>query len=57
MEDNDLIVGRQPNVALYAGTRLEGCSESAEAVFGKAGARVQAPVRETRRSGVERIRV
>ena len=56
MEDNDLVVGGQPQVAFYACAELERGGEGNEAVFRKACSVVQAPVSEALRPRIERIR-
>jgi hypothetical protein len=56
VEDEDPIVGRQPEVAFNSGAELQGGCESEQAVFGETGAIVQAAVREPRWAGIERIR-
>jgi hypothetical protein len=57
MEDDDLAVGGEPEVALDSGAHLEGSGESDDAVLGKARAIVQPAMREPRGPGIERIRL
>ena len=57
MEHDDLVVGRQPEIAFDARADLERGGEREQAVFGKSGAIVQAAVREPLRAGIERIRI
>ena len=55
MKHQHLIVGGQPQIALDARTELERRSESDQAILWKAGAIMQAPVREPLGPGIERV--
>ena len=55
MEDEDLVVGGQPQVAFDARADFERGGEGDQAVLGKARAIVQAPVGEALRARIERI--
>lgn len=56
MKDDDLIVGRKPQVAFDSATEFESRGKSGQAVFGTSEAAVQAPVREAERTRIERVR-
>jgi hypothetical protein len=56
VEDDDLIVRRQPKIAFDSRAFFERRSEGDQAVLGKRGARVQAAMRKSGRTGFERIR-
>jgi len=56
MENDNLIVGGQAEIALNSGAQLQCSSEGDEAILGKSGAMMQAPVRESGPAGIERIR-
>lgn len=57
MENDDLIICRKPQVALNARAHFKRGGERDKAIFGKTRSVMQAPVRETGRPGIERIRV
>lgn len=56
MENDDLIICREPQVALNARAHFKRGGERDKAIFGKTRSVMQAPVRETGRPGIERIR-
>jgi hypothetical protein len=56
VEDDDLIVCREPKIAFDARAFFKRGGEGDQAVLGKRGARVQAAMRKSGRTGVERIR-
>lgn len=57
VKDDHPIVDGQPEIALDPAAELERGDEGGQAVLGKSGAGVQAPVRESGRSGIERVRL
>ena len=52
MKNNNLIVGRQPQVAFDAGAELQRGGEGDHAIFRKSGAGMKAPVREAHGTGI-----
>lgn len=57
VEDDDMVVGGEPQVALDSGTHFERGGEGDEAVLRKARTIVDAPVRKSGRAGIERVRL
>ena len=57
MEHEDLVVGRQPEVAFDTGAKLQRGGEGEQAILGESGTMMQAAVREAGRAGIERIRL
>ena len=56
MEDDQLVVSREPQVALDAGAQLERGLECAQCVFGNGWTTMQPAMREPARAGIQRIR-
>ena len=50
-----MIVGRQPEIALYTSASLERGSEGKKTILGKTGAIMKAPMRKSGRAGVKRV--
>jgi len=56
VEDDDLVVGRKPQVAFDACVKLERGGKCDQAVFWKSRVGMKAPVREAFGTGIEGIR-
>ena len=52
MKDQDLVVGRQPQITFDPGAQLKRGCEREQAVFGKSGPVMEPAVRESRRPGI-----
>ena len=57
VEDDELVIRGQPQVALDARAKLKRRSECDQAILGKSGAIMDAAMGETPRTGVERVRL
>ena len=57
VEDDDPVVGGEPQIALDSAAEFERGCESRQAVLGKAGTIMQAPVGEAERTRIERVRL
>jgi len=55
MKDDDLVVCREPQIALDAGAELKGCSEGEQAILGKAWAVMKPSMSEAHRARIEGI--
>ena len=55
MKHDDPIVGGQAQIAFDARAQLERAGEGDEAILGKTGAVMQAPVRKPGGTGIERV--
>ena len=56
VEYDDAVVGREPEIAFDPRAELERGGKGDQAVLGKLRAKMQAPMGEARRPGIERIR-